>query len=69
MEMMNEVILKETIIQHLINTFGNVDTERFISSMRRESFDYSKWRRDKFDDVSVEGVFDELKALEKAEGL
>jgi hypothetical protein len=67
--MMNEAVLKETIIQHLVNTFGNVETERFISSMQRESFDYSKWRRDKFDDVSVAEVFDELKALEKAEGL
>jgi hypothetical protein len=65
MTMMNEAILKETIIQHLINTFGNVETERFISSMQRKSFDYSKWRRDKFDDVSVTEVFDELKTLEK----
>jgi hypothetical protein len=37
--------------------------------MKRDSFDYSKWRRDKFDDVSVAEVFDELKALENAEGL
>jgi hypothetical protein len=67
--MINEAVLKETIMQHLIKNFGNVETERFISSIIREPFDYTKWREDKFNDVSIKDVFDELKALEMTEGL
>jgi len=31
-----------------------VEAERFIALMAREPFDYTEWRRDKFDDVSLE---------------
>jgi hypothetical protein len=67
--MMNEAVLKQTIIQHLIKNFGNIETERFISSIIREPFDYTKWREDKFNDLSVKDLFDELNTLETAEGL
>jgi hypothetical protein len=67
--MMNEAVLRETVMQHLIKNFGNIEAERFISLIIREPFDYTKWRKDKFDDVSVAEVFDDLETLEQAEGL
>jgi hypothetical protein len=65
--MMNEVILKKTIIQHLIETYGNVETERFIASIIKEPFDYTKWRQNQFNDVEVKDLFVELRAMENAE--
>ena len=37
----------------LINHFGRVEAERFISFIIREPFDYTEWQRDLFNDVSV----------------
>lgn len=38
----------------LIEKLGVVETEQFISIIMREKFDYTKWQRRKFDNVSSE---------------
>lgn len=38
----------------LIEKLGVVETEQFISVIMREKFDYTKWQRRKFDNVSSE---------------
>ncbi|MDD6991254.1 MAG: hypothetical protein PUI48_05445 [Oscillospiraceae bacterium] len=38
----------------LIKTLGVVETEIFISALLREPFDYTEWRKDQFDDMSLE---------------
>ena len=40
----------------LLDHLGVVETERFISVMIREKFDYTKWRRSYFGDSSVEEI-------------
>lgn len=39
-------------INCLIEKLGVVDTEQFISVIMREKFDYTKWQRKQFEDVS-----------------
>ena len=41
-------------INCLLEKLGSVETERFISVLIRERFDYTKWRRQYFDDVDAE---------------
>ncbi|MDR1727828.1 MAG: hypothetical protein LBT74_07880 [Acidobacteriota bacterium] len=65
MEMMNETVLKTTIMRHLVKTYGHVDMERFISAVKRDPFDYTKWRGSQFDDMTADEVFDEMKAVER----
>lgn len=36
----------------MIEKLGVVDTEQFISVIMREKFDYTKWQRKQFDDVT-----------------
>jgi len=36
----------------LLEKLGVVGTERFISVINREKFDYTKWQRQKFDSMS-----------------
>lgn len=38
----------------LIKNLGVLETEIFISNLIREPFDYTEWRRDQFDDLSLE---------------
>ena len=37
----------------LINYFGRVEAERFISLIIREPFDYTEWQKDLFNNLSV----------------
>ncbi|MCL2080886.1 MAG: hypothetical protein FWH16_02180 [Oscillospiraceae bacterium] len=38
----------------LIERFGNVDAEKFISLIIKEPFDYTKWQETLYDDMTVE---------------
>lgn len=38
-------------MQCLTNGLGSVDAERFLSTLMRERFDYTKWQRAYFDSM------------------
>lgn len=38
----------------LLKNLGVIETEIFISTVKREKFDYTEWRRDKFNDMTAE---------------
>ena len=40
----------------LLEQLGTVETERFISIIIREKFDYTKWRKNLFGDASVNEI-------------
>jgi hypothetical protein len=51
---MTDTILKQSVVKHLIDNFGHVQTERFISLIIREPFDYTEWQKDLYEDMTVE---------------
>lgn len=48
----NNIALVSRCMDILCNQVGIVDTERFIYIMRSEAFDYTKWQRDHYDNIS-----------------
>ena len=40
----------------LFNNMDILDAERFITILLREKFDYTKWRQDLFEDLSIEEI-------------
>ena len=52
-------------IMCLLNVLGSVDTERFISNILREKFDYTKWQQQRFDNVSSDDFFDAAVSYDK----
>jgi hypothetical protein len=48
-----ETVLRDKGMRTLVNSLGRVDAERFIALIIREPFDYTEWRRDLFDGMSV----------------
>ena len=54
---MNNAEIMDKGIMCLLNVLGSVDTERFISNILREKFDYTKWQRQRFDSVSSDDFF------------
>ena len=43
--MIRDIDIRNKSFNVLVNTFGKVDAERFISLIMREPFDYTKWQR------------------------
>jgi len=53
---MNETELQQSAMRCLIENFGYVDAERFISLMIKEPFDYTQWQRDLYSDITVDTI-------------
>jgi len=64
---MNDTVLSQNVVKCLIENFGIVQTERFISLMIKEPFDYTKWQRDLYSDMSVDELFSAATKWKKAE--
>ena len=50
----------------LLQNLGTVETERFISTINRERFDYTQWRRQYFENVDPEDFLREAAEYAKA---
>ena len=55
---MNDTVLSQSAIKCLIANFGIVKTERFISLIIKEPFDYTKWQSDLYEDLTVGELFE-----------
>ncbi len=63
--MKTDAILRLEGMDALIEKLGKVDAERFISLITKESFDYTKWQENLFEDITVRELND--KAMEYVE--
>ena len=54
MDNYTETTLRCAGMRVLIDKFGHVNAEKFISLISREPFDYTEWQRNLFDNMSVE---------------
>jgi hypothetical protein len=60
--MRTDSALRYEVMDALVRTFGSVDTERFISMVKRDTFDYTEWRRGLWNDMTIEEVYAEAVA-------
>ena len=54
--MITDSELKSKGLQILAKHLGNIEAEKFIALIQREPFDYTKWRQDLDEDLSVEEI-------------
>jgi len=54
--MITDTEIKTKGFQVLAKYLGNVEAERFIALIQREPFDYTKWRQDMDEDLSLEEI-------------
>jgi len=59
--MVNITMRTDNVVRHeamdaLITTLGPVDAERFISMVKRDTFDYTEWQRTLWSDKSIEEI-------------
>ena len=63
--MMTDTVLKRKGLDVLSEAFGLVDTERFISLILREPFDYTEWQKDLYKGVSLDEFYQNVKNFKK----
>ena len=54
--MISDTEIKIKGLKVLSETLGDIESERFISLIQREHFDYTKWRQDLYEDLTVEEI-------------
>jgi len=54
--MKSDNIVRLEAMDTLITTLGTVDAERFISMVKRDTFDYTEWQRKLWSDKSIEEI-------------
>jgi hypothetical protein len=54
--MLTNTELKVKGLQILNKSIGLVEDERFVALIQQEPFDYTKWRDDLFEDLTIEEI-------------
>ncbi|MDR1909515.1 MAG: hypothetical protein LBQ35_06335 [Spirochaetaceae bacterium] len=54
--MRTETVLKAEAIDLLIKEFGVLDTERFITSIKSNNFDYTEWHKNLWKDKNIDEI-------------
>ncbi len=65
MVMLTDTELKTKALEILLRELGLTETERFVSLLQRDSFDYTEWRRSLWQNKSVEHLNNEAMAFRK----
>ncbi|MDR1148778.1 MAG: hypothetical protein LBK66_09120 [Spirochaetaceae bacterium] len=58
----------DTLIRHegmntLIKNLGLIEAERFIMLIQKETFDYTKWQENLFEDMTIEEIYNNAAKL------
>ena len=54
--MMTETALKMEAMDLLLKTFGALETERFITSIKSDNFNYTEWHKNLWSGKTIEDV-------------
>ncbi|MCL1932684.1 MAG: hypothetical protein FWF53_02565 [Candidatus Azobacteroides sp.] len=54
--MKTDTLIKNEGMQLLVANLGLVEAERFIILIQKESFDYTQWQENLFEDMSIEEI-------------
>ena len=54
--MRTDTLIRNEGLHVLMENIGLVEAERFIMLIQKESFDYTKWQENLFEDMSIEEI-------------
>jgi len=60
--MLTDAALKQKGFEALTQSLGILDSERFISLILSEPFNYTEWQRDLYGDMSLDEFYEKVKA-------
>ena len=66
--MIADTLIRSRGMEVLSDKLGMVEAERFVMLIQRESFDYTKWQDNLFEDMSLEEISEKAAALRLKNG-
>jgi len=63
--MLTDTVLRRKGLDALTQSLGILDSERFISLILSEPFDYTEWQKDLYGDMSLDEFYEKVKAARK----
>ena len=54
--MKTDAMIKTEGMKALLASLGMIEAERFVMLNQRESFDYTKWQENLFDDMNIDEI-------------
>ncbi len=64
--MITDTEIKIKGVQILAQHLGDVEAERFLALMQRDPFDYTKWRQEIDEELSIEEISSRAMALRRS---
>ena len=64
--MRTDTVIKIEAMDLLIKTFGIIETERFITSIKSNNFDYTEWQKELWKDKTIDEVHQMAVEFEKS---
>jgi hypothetical protein len=66
-KMRADTLIKNDGISTLIKSLGLIEAERFVMLMQKETFDYTKWQENLFEDMTIEEIYNNAAKLRNAD--
>jgi hypothetical protein len=67
--MMTDTEIRVKGFEVLTEHIGDIEAERFIALIQREPFDYTKWRQNMADELSIEDISNKAMTYKNGTGL
>jgi hypothetical protein len=58
-------VIRKEGMECLVKSLGVLEAEVFISSLLRESFDYTEWQREYFSNVALDGFLNSAQVYDQ----
>ncbi|MDR2705065.1 MAG: hypothetical protein LBC02_04730 [Planctomycetaceae bacterium] len=58
----SDAVLRTEVIKLLLKHFGPINTEKFVTSIKDEEFDYTKWQRNLWENETIDEVHEKATA-------
>lgn len=65
--MITDTELRQRGITVLAQALGSVEAERFVALIQREPFDYTKWRQNRWNGLSIDEISEKAMAVRNQE--
>ena len=58
-----DALIKTEGMNTLIKNLGLIEAERFVMLIQKETFDYTKWQENLFNDMTIEEIYNNAAEL------
>jgi len=58
-----DTLIRTEGMNTLIKNLGLIETERFVMLIQKETFDYTKWQENLFEDMTIEKIYNNAAEL------